>query len=232
MLSFMSRRKSSCQDLQNVVRGLNGAHAKLVSKAKNAHLVGETLYKLIQSEAPSFSLAFERIRDIYRKISRNYEIAADEQARAIDDLNDIVVRFAVVDRLTQARETSKKNYDAILQKYKAAKAGVRVNQTQVSLSALQVLRAEQVAAAKTVLSDSETYLEYRTRFDKFVKSRSASGWTRFGASLTRMSEEEASLMSQLAEICRELRDEGCAERLVDRAQLTELSSDDVPVVDE
>jgi hypothetical protein len=206
MLTFLLGRQSGCQELNSLAQRLAAAQEKMVARSKSAQKVGETLYALVQSEAPSFAVFFERIRDIYTKLSLNYETASKEQSRAIDDLNDIVARTPVFERISAERESAKKHYDVIQKTYREAKLRSQNQPSQEATIAYQNSRIERARLASILIEKTEAFLSYRTRFTKFVQSRSQSAWLRYGKSIERASKVESELMEELAGLCKRLRD--------------------------
>ena len=206
MLNFLFGQQTGTQELKSLVSQMNVANDKMMQKAKSAEKAGECLYALIQSEAPSFLLFFERIKDVYIKLAMNYEMAAKEQARAIEDLNDIVVRFPILQRIAQERENLKKKYETIHRKYKELKMKAKAQPNRDMSGQLKNCRSDRAVAASALLKATEQYLNYRRRFNKFVQNRSKSAWTRFGESIERSALVEVELMTQLAELCRRLRE--------------------------
>jgi HD superfamily phosphohydrolase len=206
MLNFLLGRSSGCQELQSLVDHLTVANEKMAARGKSAQKVGDTLMALIHSEAPSFAVFFEKIQEIYTKLSRNYETAAKEQARAIEDLRDIVVRTPVFQRITSERETAKKNYDVAHGKYRDAKFRCKNQPTQESTMAFRSCRIERAQLAGILIEKTEQFLAYRTRFTRFVQNRSRCAWERYGRAIERASKVEAELMGQLAELCKRIRD--------------------------
>ena len=203
MLNYIFGKPTRGQELKTLVSQLTSANEKMTQRAKSAQKVGESLHALIASEAPSFLRFFERIRDIYAKLGENYETAASEQARAIEDLNDIVVRYPILQRIESERAALKKRYEAVSQRYKEAKGK---QQTQESAAALRNCRVERAAAATALIEKTEEYLNYRHRFNRFVHNRSKSAWARYGASIERTAMVEVELMTALSELCKRLRD--------------------------
>jgi hypothetical protein len=206
MLNFLLGRPSGCQGLKLLVQHLSAANEKMAARGKNAQRVGETLFALVQSEAPSFAVFFEKIQEIYTKLSLNYETASKEQARAIEDLNDIVVRTPVFQRIILERDTAKRNYDAAHKKYREAKFQSQNQPSQETTVLFRNSRIERATMASVLIEKTEAFLAYRTRFAGFVQSRSQSAWIRYGKSIERASKVESELMGQLADRCKRLRD--------------------------
>jgi hypothetical protein len=189
-----------------LVQHLSAANDRMAARGKSAQKVGETLFALIQSEAPSFAVFFEKIQEIYTKLSLNYETAAKEQARAIEDLNDIVVRTPVFERISAERDAAKKSYDLVQKKYCDAKALSQNQPTQETTMAFRNCRIERANLASILIERTEAFLAYRTRFTRFVQNRSQSAWIKYGKSIERASKVEGELMGQLADLCKRLRD--------------------------
>jgi hypothetical protein len=206
MLNFLLGRSSDSQELKLLVQHLTAANDKMAARGKTAQKVGDTLLALIQSEAPSFAVFFEKIQEIYTKLSLNYETASKEQARAIEDLNDIVARTPVFQRITFERETAKKNYDAAHKKYRDAKFQSQNQPSQETTVLFRNCRIERATMASILIEKTEAFLAYRTKFARFVQSRSQSAWTRYGKSIERASKVESELMGQLADLCKRVRD--------------------------
>jgi hypothetical protein len=206
MLSFLLGRPSGGQELKVLVQHLTAANAKLAARGKSAQRVGETLIVLVQSEAPSFAVFFEKIQEIYTKLSLNYETASKEQARAIDDLNDIVVRTPVFEHIGSEREIAKRDYDRAHEAYRKAKAQARNDPTQATIVEHRKCRIERARLASIYIEKTEAFIAYRARFTRFVQKRGQSAWQRYGLSIERASKVETQLMNEFADLCRRLRD--------------------------
>jgi hypothetical protein len=206
MLNFIFGRQSGCQELKQLVQHLTTANEKMSARARSAQKVGDTLHALMQSEAPSYALFFEPIKEIYTKLSLNYETAAQEQARAVEDLRDIVIRFPIFERIASDRETAKKSYDLAQKKYKDAKTRAQNQTSPEILTVYRTAKIERANAAAVLVEKAECYLSYRSRFARFVQNRSKTGWMRFGSSIERASRVESELMGKLAGLCRRVRD--------------------------
>ena len=203
MLNYLLGKSAKGSELKTLVSQLTAANEKMLLRAKSAQKVGESLHALIAAEAPAFLRFFERIRDIYTRLGTNYETAAAEQARAIEDLNDIVVRYPILQRIENERAALKKKYEAAAKRYKDAKMKQKAQEDEVFV---RNCRIERATAANALIEKTEEYLSYRTRFNRFVQNRSASAWTRYGASIERTAGVEAELMTALSELCKRLRD--------------------------
>jgi hypothetical protein len=218
MLSFLLGRPSGGKELKLLVQNLTAANAKMAARGKSARCVGETLIALVQSEAPSFVIFFEKIQEIYTKLSLNYETAASEQARAIEDLNDIVVRTTVFERISTEREVAKREYDHTHENYRKAKAQMKNHLTQETIVAHRNCRIERARKASILIEKTEAFVAYRNRFSRFVQKRNQSAWLRYGRSIERASKVEAELMSELANLCRRLRDNVDSPHLILQAE--------------
>jgi hypothetical protein len=206
MLNFLFGRQSACQELKTLVQQLTLANEKMMARAKGAQQVGDTLYALVQSEAPSYAVSFERVKEIYTRLSFNYETASKDQSRAIEDLSDIIVRYPVLQKISMDRDAVKKTYDAVNKKYQEAKVALKNQVSQETLAAYRNCRMERSVAAAALLERNDGFLNYRSRFVRFVQNRSESAWSRYGASIEKTARVEADLMTELAEICRTLRE--------------------------
>jgi hypothetical protein len=206
MLNYLLGRPPAGQELQFLVDQLTSANEKMTARAKSAQKVGETLFALIQSEAPSFAIFFEKIQELYVKLSLNYDTASKEQGRALEDLRDIVARTPVLDRIRSEREAAKKMYESAHTKYRDAKFRCKSEPTQESMMAFRNSRIVRAQMAEILIAKTEAFVAYRARFTRFVQSRSKSAWERYGKSIERTSTVESELMGQLADICKRIRD--------------------------
>lgn len=231
MLNFLFGSKQECPELRHIVKQLSAANEKMKSRASSAQKVGESLLALVQSEAPAFAMFFEKIKDIYSSLSTNYQTAALEQSRVIEDLNDIIVRYPIFQRISHDREHAKKRYEIALNKCKEIKNAAKVDPNAETSSFLESCRLERASIAAVLIEKSELYLDYRTRFNRFVQNRTKSAWMRYGASIERTAKTESELMTQLAQICAKLRDNVDApQKLLETAE-TALSDDKINVSD-
>jgi hypothetical protein len=206
MFNFLLGRPSGGQELKLLVQHLTAANAKMAARGKSAQRVGETLAALIQSEAPSFAVFFEKIQEIYTKLSLNYETASKEQARAIDDLNDIVVRTPVFERISSERDIAKKDYDHAHENYRRAKAEAQNHPTQETIVLHRNSRIERARVSSVLIEKTEVFVAYRARVTRFIQKRSQSAWLRYGLSIERTAKVEGQLMGELTDLCRRLRD--------------------------
>jgi hypothetical protein len=206
MLNYLLGRAPADRELHLLVDQLTAANEKMIARAKNAQKVGETLFALIQSEAPSFAIFFEKVQETYVKLSLNYETASKEQGRAIEDLRDVVVRTPVFERIIAEREAAKRTYESTHAKYRDAKLRCRGQPTQESMMAFRNCRIERAQLAELLIAKTETFLTYRTKFTRFVQNRIKSAWERYGKSIERTSRVESELMGHLAEFCKKIRD--------------------------
>jgi hypothetical protein len=178
----------------------------MAARGRSAQKVGEALFALIQSEAPSFAIFFEKIQEIYTKLSLNYETASKEQSRAVEDLKDILVRTPVFQRISAERDIAKRNYDIAHKKYREAKILSQNHAAQETMMAFRNCRIERANSASILIEKTEVFLKYRIRFTRFVQNRSQSAWLTYGRSIVRASLVESELMGQLADLCKKLRE--------------------------
>ena len=206
MFNYFFGKQTSLQDLSALIQKLQTISDKMMARSQGATNLGTALYALVQSEAPSYAVYFERVKEIYENLAMNYKIAANEQLRAIEDLNDIQIRYPIYQKIEQEREEMKKAYNEVNQAYKAAKAEYKTKETQETLAKVRTARIERAKFAAKLLEKTKEYMAYRQRFTQFVNNRSLSAWTLFSKSIERTASDEASLMSKLSEYCKSIRD--------------------------
>lgn len=233
MLNFLFGSKPECPELRYVVKQLSLANDKMKAMAVSTGKVGHSLLAMVQSEAPAFAMFFEKIKEIYMSLSVNYQTAVVEQSRAIEDLNDIIVRYPVFQKIQQDRDIAKQKYDAVVKRYKDAKMAVKSNDNPENIVNFQNCRLERAAVAAILLEKSEIYLSYRTKFNQFVQNRTKSAWRRYGASIERTAKVEGELMSQLAQLCIRLRDNvNAPQKVIDATEeAVRLTKDDSIEID-
>ncbi|KAH0785570.1 hypothetical protein GPJ56_010456 [Histomonas meleagridis] len=168
--------------------------------------IGNSIYDLIQSESPTFSVYFEKIKELCYSLANAYEIAKIEQTRAIEDLNDIDIRYPILKRHEEEKEQLYNKYKEADKLYKDAKLQMKSNESQITINNLRSTRNERARIASAIVEKTETYINYRNRFSRFVESRSRSCWKRFGESLEKLSKKENEIMSQLHTLFCSLKD--------------------------
>ncbi|OHT03518.1 hypothetical protein TRFO_29130 [Tritrichomonas foetus] len=206
MLNSFFFKQPETQDLPALIAQLKAANEKMLARSKSANALGDALYALIQAEAPSFAVYFERVRDIYKSLSLIYETASNDQARALEDLNDIAVRYPIYQKLTDEREILKKHYSEVDQKYHSAKLQLKAQESQINLALYRESRIERAQIAANLIDVLENYISYRNRFNKFVENRSKNAWIRYGESIEKCAGDEAKLMNELRCLCNAIRD--------------------------
>lgn len=206
MLNYLFGKQAEPQTLENLMQKLHAISEKMLARSKCASDLGQTLYALVRSEAPTYSVYFERVKEIYENLSMNYKIAAGEQNRAIEDIHDIVIRYPILLKLENERNEMKKIYEDINQKYKQAKIDMKLKETQETLAKYRNARIERAEYASKLLEKSTEYMNYRQRFDKFVTNRSTNAWQLYAKSIERTAKDEATLMTKLSDICKSICD--------------------------
>ena len=206
MLNYLFGKPTGIEDLEKLIQQLEAINEKMLSRSQSSSALGNSIYSLVKSEAPTFAVYFERVKEIYDNLSINYKLANQEQARAIEDLKDIIIRYPILQKLEKERDELKKVYDEGNKKYKEAKANLKAEDTPDNLNKYRNLRIERANLASKLIEKSEEYIDYRNRFNKFTANRSVDCWSRYGKSIERAAKEEAGLMAKLTDLCRSLRD--------------------------
>lgn len=206
MLKSLFGKQAEPQTLENLMQKLHAVSEKMIARSQCASNLGQTLYALVKSEAPAYSVYFERVKEIYENLSMNYKIAAGEQNRAIEDIHDIVIRYPILQKIENERNEMKKAYEEINSRYKQIKIDMKLKETQETLAKYRNARIERAQYASKLLEKTTEYMNYRERFDKFVTNRSTNAWKIYAKSIERTAKDEASLMTKLADICKTICD--------------------------
>lgn len=196
----------TCPQLNQFISKLQDINSKTATKAKNIQKYGQSLYTLVDSQASPYAINFEKIRDLFANLAAVYEVNAQEQARAIDDFNDIAVRYPILLTMSNSLKNTQQQYDVINTQYKEIKEKCKNDASNSNMSLYHTKKLERVDIASKLVEETEKFMDYRNRFNNFAKNRSMAGWTRFSDSLRKISTGEADLLSQLAKVCQVIRD--------------------------
>lgn len=198
---FNLRQPEGYRQLYQFTKNMRDISNKMLERAKASSSFGNSLLNLMKLEAPKYAIYFEPIKKEYDKLSITYATAAKIQRFAMEDLNDIIVRFPVVQRKEQEKVKLNQAYNSLNTKYKKAKLAFKKLESQENQMNLIKARGERARIAELLIEKSDECISYQDRFDRFVQNRSSSSWKRFSLSFAKLCREEAEIMENLASYC-------------------------------
>ena len=178
----------------------------LSERSNQTSALGESIMQLAKSEAPEYSVYCEPIKEFYDSLAIVYQNSVIEQTRALEDLNDILIRYPILQRKEDEKVKLMNMYNASNKKYKEMKLKFKNNQTQENLFYFKKLQNERIQCAQNVVDKVKECEEYQIKFDKFVENRFRSAWRRFGESFEKACKQEIEILEQLSAFCYKFRD--------------------------
>lgn len=189
--------KTDPDDFKEMISNLKACNEKLKLRNKYAKRIGDSIFNLIQNEAPSFSVYFVKIKEIYYNLANVYEVASFELSRAFEDLNDIKIRYPILQRYEKEKEELKMKYEELNLMYKDAKAIMKKQETQFTVNNYRNYRNQRAQIAILYIEKLEEFLEYRKKFENFVEKRSRDSWKRYGHAMENVANKEKEIMEKL-----------------------------------
>ena len=205
MFSFIFN-KTEHDDFKEMLSSLKGCNERFKLRSKYAKGIGDSIFNLIQSEAPYYSVYFVKIKEIYYNLANVYEVASSELTRAYEDLNDIKIRYPILQRYEKEREELKMKYDEINLMYKDAKKIMKIQETQFTVNNFRNFRNQRAQAAILYVEKSEEFLNYQKRYETFVERRSRESWKRYGTAMKNVGNKEKEIMKKLNNLFTTMRD--------------------------
>lgn len=189
------------KQLYQFSKNLRDISKKMLERAKTASDFGKSLLMLMKMETPKYSIYFEPITKEYEKLSISYATSAKILYFAMEDLNDIIVRFPVLQRKESEKVKLIQAYNSSNKKYKEAKLLFKKTNTQESNLNLIKTRNDRALIAEKLIEKSDECVSYQARFDRFVQNRSTSAWKRYSLSVEKLCREETEIMGRLISYC-------------------------------
>ena len=194
------------KQLYKFTKNLRDISKQMLLRAKTASDFGKSLSMLMKLEAPKYAIYFEPIMKEYEKLSISYAIAAKIQYFAMEDLNDIIIRFPVLQRKEQEKVRLIQAYNSLNKKYKEAKLLFKKTNSQESNMNFIKTRNDRAIIAEKIIEKSDECISYQSRFDRFVQNRSSSAWKRYSLSIQKLYREETEIMDRLIVYCTHFKD--------------------------
>lgn len=192
--------------LYKFIANFRASSENMEQRAQAASQFGDGLLNLIQSEAPNYSIYFESIKKEYDLLSNAYKIAASQQKLAVENFNDIFIRFPIVQRKEQEKVKLIQQYNSINKKYKDIKKKYKAQQTPEIEATFKQLRNDRAKMAEQIIQKVEENEQYQQRFDRFVQNRSQTAWKIYSESIDHLCINEYEIMNRLKTYCYNFRD--------------------------
>lgn len=189
------------KQLYQFTKNLRDISKRMLERAKAASEFGKSLLLIMKLEAPKYSIYFEPLMKEYEKLSISYATAAKIQYFAMEDLNDIIVRFPIVQRKEQEKVKLIQAYNSSNKKYKEAKLLLKKSSSQENNMNFIKTRNDRAIIAEKLIEKSDDCISYQSRFDRFVQNRSSSAWKRYSLSMEKLYREETEIMERLISYC-------------------------------
>jgi multidrug efflux pump subunit AcrA (membrane-fusion protein) len=204
-------RETTMRELQTMVDGLSSSVSSRRERARVQQSITASLVKLVVKEAVEFEKPTTYALDPYRQIAATELDFANLEERVKDDLQDIIERYKVIQRIDA-------QYGELLSQVQAAKAAL--TQAELTLSTVNSelgprrQKAEQeLARAKTAKADlivkardlTVQLIEAKERFNKFRLNRLRHAWVTYADALSQYGKQGAELYGVLAKGFAEMR---------------------------
>ena len=167
--------------------------------------LSNTILVLIQKETPNFIPYFEKISQVYERLSNIYQNSAYAVDRAIEDLRDINARFGVVKRVESERGAAKAHFNNACKEADAAYKAIQQEKPQTTTFYKNCIKKRSEMAQKLVEKDQEL-LEQRKKYRAFSMRRIKSAWQRYGTALAELYVHESATFNELATLFRSIKE--------------------------
>ena len=167
--------------------------------------LSKSIIGIIQTEAPNYASYFEKISEIYKRLSYIYMNSSYQVDRALEDLKDINARFDVVKRSENERNAAKNQFNIACVEADKAYKGIVKDNPQTTERYQQSMRKRSEMAQQLVFKDQEL-LEQRKKYRAFTMRRIKSAWQRYGQALADLYVLESAAFNELAVFYKSIKD--------------------------
>jgi hypothetical protein len=210
-LKALLGRETAMPELKTIVDGLSFSVSSRRSRARVQMSIISSIVKLVSKEALPFEKPTSYAFDPYRQIASAELEFADSEERAKDDLQDIIERHKVIQRIES-------QYGQVLNQVQAAKTAVAqaeltystVNselgphrqKAEQDLAKAQVDKREIILRARDL---TDRLIEAKERFAKFRLNRLRHAWITYSEALSKYGRVESNLYGALSRSVADLR---------------------------